>query len=243
MEISSKPAKSKKSAKAYWLKQLHTWHWMSSALCLVGLLLFTITGFTLNHAADIEGSPQSYEVTGQLPANLLPILEKSAPQGDKAVLPMPVAAWLEDAYPVRARGEAEWSDAEIYLAAPRPGGDAWLTIDRASGAIMGEISSRGSIAYLNDLKNLYVTRLLWESPEAKKVRSPGDSWISVETENAASATVDAGTIVSEQNKEYAAKKRGDTFPFAINEDNFKKLFSNLERFEEPKPKEETAVKK
>lgn len=151
MEISNKPAKSKKAAKAFWLKQLHTWHWMSSAVCLIGLLLFTITGFTLNHAADIESSPQSQDISGQLPANLLPILEKSAPQSDKAVLPMPVAAWLEDEYPVRARGEAEWSDTEIYLAAPRPGGDAWLTIDRASGAILGEISSRGTIAYLNDL--------------------------------------------------------------------------------------------
>lgn len=151
MDISSPPKKSKKAAKAFWLKQLHTWHWVSSALCLIGLLLFTVTGFTLNHAADIEGTPQSKEVTGQLPASLLPMLEKSAPQGDKAALPMPVAAWLEDQFPVRARGEAEWSDAEIYLAAPRPGGDAWLTIDRASGAILGEISSRGTIAYLNDL--------------------------------------------------------------------------------------------
>lgn len=151
MEAKIKPQKSKKAAKAFWLKQLHTWHWMSSAVCLIGLLLFTITGITLNHAADIEGQPQSQELTGQLPANLLPVLEKYAPEGDKAALPMPVASWLEDAYPVRARAEAEWSDAEIYIAAPRPGGDAWLTIDRASGEIMGEISSRGPVAYLNDL--------------------------------------------------------------------------------------------
>src|SRR3546814_10812573 len=47
----------KKSRKAFWLKQLHMWHWMSSAISLIGLLLFAITGFTLNHAADIEASP------------------------------------------------------------------------------------------------------------------------------------------------------------------------------------------
>ena len=47
----------KKSRKTFWLKQLHMWHWMSSAISLIGLVLFAVTGFTLNHAADIEGTP------------------------------------------------------------------------------------------------------------------------------------------------------------------------------------------
>src|SRR3546814_5708956 len=46
----------KKSRKAFWLKHLHMWHWMSSAISLIGLLLLAITGLTLNHAADIEAS-------------------------------------------------------------------------------------------------------------------------------------------------------------------------------------------
>lgn len=151
MHATLPPKKTKKAAKAFWLKQLHTWHWVSSAMCLIGLLLFTITGFTLNHAADIEGQSQSAEVSAQLPPVLLSKLADAAPQSEKAVLPMPVAAWLEDNLPLRARGEAEWSDSEVYLPAPRPGGDAWVTIDRESGAVVGEISSRGTIAYLNDL--------------------------------------------------------------------------------------------
>ncbi|MCC2600958.1 PepSY-associated TM helix domain-containing protein [Sphingopyxis yananensis] len=151
MHATLPPKKTKKAAKAFWLKQLHTWHWVSSAICLIGLLLFTITGFTLNHAADIEGQSQSAEVSVQLPPVLLSKLAEAAPQSEKAVLPMPVAAWLEDNLPLRARGEAEWSDSEVYLPAPRPGGDAWVTIDRESGAVVGEISSRGTIAYLNDL--------------------------------------------------------------------------------------------
>ena len=40
--------------RAYWLKTLHEWHWVSSAICLVGMILFSITGFTLNHAGQIE---------------------------------------------------------------------------------------------------------------------------------------------------------------------------------------------
>lgn len=151
MHATLPPKKTKKAAKAFWLKQLHTWHWVSSAICLIGLLLFTITGFTLNHAADIEGQSRSAEVSAQLPPVLLSKLAEAAPQSEKAVLPMPVAAWLEDNLPLRARGEAEWSDSEVYLPAPRPGGDAWVTIDRESGAVVGEISSRGTIAYLNDL--------------------------------------------------------------------------------------------
>ena len=45
----------------------------------------------------------------------------------------------------------EWSDADVYVALPRPGGDGWVSIDRASGAITAETTDRGWISYLNDL--------------------------------------------------------------------------------------------
>jgi len=140
----------KKSRKAFWLKQLHMWHWMSSAVSLIGLLLFAITGFTLNHAADIEGRPVVAERTAQLPAPLLREIAAGPTEG-KARLPHPVAAWVERTLPVRASVEAEWSADEVYLPAPRPGGDAWVAIDRASGAVTAEVTDRGWISYLNDL--------------------------------------------------------------------------------------------
>jgi len=34
---------------------------------------------------------------------------------------------------------------------PRPGGDAWLAIDLASGELLFEDTDRGAISYLNDL--------------------------------------------------------------------------------------------
>ena len=40
--------------RGFWLRTLHQWHWISSAICLLGMLLFTITGITLNHASRIE---------------------------------------------------------------------------------------------------------------------------------------------------------------------------------------------
>ncbi len=145
-----RPAK-KKSRKAFWLKQLHMWHWMSSAISLIGLLLFAVTGFTLNHAADIEGTPVVTEKAAQMPPALLARLKSGAPAAEKAPLPADVARWIEDSFPVKASGEAEWSVDEVYLPAPRPGGDAWVAIDLATGEASSEVTSRGWISYLNDL--------------------------------------------------------------------------------------------
>jgi hypothetical protein len=147
---SSRPA-IKKSRKAFWLKQLHMWHWMSSAVSLIGLLLFAITGFTLNHAADIEGSPVVTQKSAQMPPALLTRLKTSVPEAEKAPLPKDVATWVEDSFPVKATADAEWSADEVYLAAPRPGGDAWVAIDLETGAASSEVTSRGWISYLNDL--------------------------------------------------------------------------------------------
>lgn len=147
---SSRPA-TKKSRKAFWLKQLHMWHWMSSAVSLIGLLLFAITGFTLNHAADIEGSPVVTQKSAQMPPALLTRLKAATPGAEKAPLPPAVAQWVEDSFPVKASSDAEWSTDEVYLPAPRPGGDAWVAIDLATGEASSEITSRGWISYLNDL--------------------------------------------------------------------------------------------
>ena len=156
-------ARAKRSRKAFWLKQLHTWHWISSAISLVGLLLFAVTGFTLNHATDIEGSPQTVERTGQLPAPLLATIRPDDAPDAKKPLPPEVADWVEGNLDVpRARADAEWSADEIYLALPRPGGDGWVAIDRASGAITTESTSRGWIAWLNDLHKGRNSGIVWK---------------------------------------------------------------------------------
>lgn len=141
----------KKKASAFWLKQLHTWHWVSSAISLIGLLLFAFTGITLNHAGEIEGAPQTVQKSATLPPALrTSIAPDDAPDARKP-LPAPVAAWVEKEIGLPGAGEAEWSADEIYLARPTPGGDGWVAIDRASGAVTSESTSRGWISYLNDL--------------------------------------------------------------------------------------------
>jgi uncharacterized protein len=145
------PATRKRSRKSFWLKQLHTWHWMSSAVSLIGLMLFAITGFTLNHAADIEGTAKSVDRATQLPPALLAQVKPDNQADSKKPLPAEVAGFVESKLPLKADGTAEWSADEIYLAKPRPGGDGWISIDRETGAVTSEVSSRGWIAYLNDL--------------------------------------------------------------------------------------------
>lgn len=151
MNATAAPDKQKRARKAFWLKQLHMWHWMSSAISLIGLMLFAITGFTLNHAAEIEGAPSSVETAAQLPPNLLEKVKADAAPDAKKPLPADVAAFIETKLPLKAQGDADWTADEIYLGLPRPGGDGWISIDRHSGAVTSELSSRGWIAYLNDL--------------------------------------------------------------------------------------------
>jgi hypothetical protein len=136
--------------RGFWLRTLHQWHWISSAVCLVGMLLFAVTGITLNHASRIEGDPQVDNRTLELPATLLPAFSDVA--ADRAPLPPAVVDWLSDALDIAiGTREAEWSDGEIYLSMPGPGRDAWLSIDRTTGAVEYERTDRGWVSYLNDL--------------------------------------------------------------------------------------------
>lgn len=135
--------------RGWWLKQLHTWHWVSAAVSLVAMLLFSVTGITLNHAGSIAAAPVVTQRSGVLPPSLRHLLARGA---GEAPLPIAVAEAVEAAVGLDAAGRpVEWSDAEAYVALPRPGGDAWVSIDRTSGAITAEVTNRGWISYLNDL--------------------------------------------------------------------------------------------
>lgn len=141
---------SSQQRRGFWLRTLHQWHWISSAVCLIGMLLFAITGITLNHASKIEAQPQVDHRTLSMPAPLLQSLH--GPGEGNAPLPTNVADWLgkELAVAIGTR-DAEWSADEIYLSMPGPGSDAWLSIQRADGAVEFERTDRGWISYLNDL--------------------------------------------------------------------------------------------
>ena len=151
------------ASRAAWLKQLHRWHWISSALCLFAMLLFSFTGITLNHASQIEAKPSTVSRKGSLPAPLQKELAAFAAghPDDKAPLPSRVANWADDQFGVDVAGmEAEWSEEDAYVAMPRPGGDAWLRIG-ADGAAEYEVTSRGAISWMNDLHKGRHTGTAW----------------------------------------------------------------------------------
>ena len=117
------------------------------------MLLFAVTGITLNHAGQIPAKPEVSERKLALPEGLKAALAAAEGEADRKVpLPDEVAKWLRDELRVPVAGKsAEWSEFEIYLSLPRPGGDAWLSIDRESGEVVHEVTKRGAVSYLNDL--------------------------------------------------------------------------------------------
>jgi len=152
--------------RAYWLKTLHEWHWVSSALCLIGMVLFSITGFTLNHAGSIEAKPKvssrSGAIDDPLRARLVRQLSSVKANKGKAELPQELQAWVQKQWAIDTAGrEAEWSDDEIYLSLPRPGGDAWLRLSLADGEIEYERTDRGWLSYFNDLHKGRNTGAAW----------------------------------------------------------------------------------
>jgi len=154
-------AKRRAQKRAAFLRQVLRWHWISAAICLIGMMLFAVTGITLNHAGAIAATPKVTERVAELPADLLPALQAAEAEG--APTPKPIRAWLRQELKVTVPADAqpEWSPGELYLALPRPGGDAWLSLDTASGEAIYERTDRGAIAYLNDLHKGRNTGAAW----------------------------------------------------------------------------------
>ena len=152
------------ASRAVWLKHLHQWHWISSAMCLMGMFLFAITGITLNHASQIEAKPTIERLQATAPPALVAQLRGYAEEHDGAKQPLPAAAeqWLQDTWKVQAGGRlAEWAADEIYLAMPRAGGDAWVRIELEGGAAEYEKTDRGWISWLNDVHKGRNTGAAW----------------------------------------------------------------------------------
>ena len=155
----NKPRKSR-AARTFWLKQLHTWHWISAAISLIGMLLFAVTGITLNHAETIAAEPHVVAREATLPASLLKLLNKET--RSDTPLPGPVSEELEDAVSLHPGNRpAEWSEGEVYVAIPGPGSDGWISIDRTTGAVTSEATDQGWISYFNDLHKGRNTGTAW----------------------------------------------------------------------------------
>jgi hypothetical protein len=155
------PARSMNGARAFWLKELHRWHWISAGLSLAGMLLFAITGITLNHAGQIPAEPVTVEVAATLPS---PLLERLSDFPTETTDPVPdaIARWVSTELDASIAGKpTETAPDEIYVALKGPGADGWVTIDRATGEAVKETTTRGWVAYVNDLHKGRDTGPVW----------------------------------------------------------------------------------
>ncbi|MEP0175653.1 MAG: PepSY-associated TM helix domain-containing protein [Paraglaciecola sp.] len=140
---------------------IRQWHWISASLCMAGMFLFSITGITLNHAADIASTPQRISIEGEVPNTLLQ--KWVSKETSTSHLPSALNQWLKQVHDIEIykRAVGEWEDGEFYLPLARPGGDAWLAIDTESGEFIYEDTDRGWIAFFNDLHKGRDTGSAW----------------------------------------------------------------------------------
>lgn len=143
---------------------MHTWHWISSAVSLVCMILFSVTGITLNHADFFEASTEEQTTELKVPEEILQTLSLVTDGSNKQALPEQLIVWLDtqlDHELPLAQLIAEWNEYEIYLQQPVPGGDRWLSIDLDTGDLVYMATDRGVIAWLNDLHKGRNTSWVW----------------------------------------------------------------------------------
>lgn len=135
---------------------------MSGAICLLGMMLFALTGITLNHAHQI---PAQIDVTEQemvLPDAALSTISDDIVFAEDAALPAEIVSAVRREIGVNLAGKTgEWTDIDVYVSLPRPGGDGWISIDRETGEVFHEATSRGTVSYLNDLHKGRSTGPVW----------------------------------------------------------------------------------
>lgn len=136
---------------------IRNWHWVSSAICLAGMLLFAATGITLNHAEKIPSEPVVKEWALVVPDDI-----RSAVFANQGFTPE-FRTWYQDStgQSLPSRMSVEWSEYELYVAMPGPGVDRWFSVDAQTGDFFMERANRGVVAYLNDLHKGRNTPFSW----------------------------------------------------------------------------------
>ena len=137
------------------------WHWISAAICSIGMLFFSWTGITLNHAGDIPATSNVTTIEAELPQDILEPWQP--PKKNNNILPENIRQYLISEYKLSlANGLiGELNDGEFYLAMPNPGVDAWLSIDLENGELIYERTDRGWISFFNDLHKGRYTNEAW----------------------------------------------------------------------------------
>jgi uncharacterized protein len=101
---------------------------------------------------QIGATPVTRNQQASVPVELVALLRTRAASDEPGRLPREVDAFLDTTFDLHVGGrDIEWSEDELYVSLPRPGGDAWLAIDLLAGEAEYETTDRGWIAWFNDL--------------------------------------------------------------------------------------------
>ncbi|PXF31712.1 hypothetical protein WH50_08160 [Pokkaliibacter plantistimulans] len=133
------------------LRAVKSVHWISSALALACLLLFSVTGITLNHPDWFDADPTQAEQHLQLPEELQQQLMKAVAAGQWISVQPALLQWLSGQGLAGTPQRLEAVDNELHLDYQRPGGYRQISIYLDEGVVEAEEESRGLVAILNDL--------------------------------------------------------------------------------------------
>lgn len=144
---------------------MHEWHWISSAVALLGLLFFAITGITLNHASSFESAQQDYStVSKEMPAELVASMQDAIRvygEGEGEATE-PLQQWMRENFGVDAAGKpGNWTADQVSFSLERPGGDAWIKLDLVRSEATLNVTNAGWMAYFNDLHKGRHTGTAW----------------------------------------------------------------------------------
>jgi hypothetical protein len=132
-----------------WARMLHIYASMAG---FVLVLLFAVTGVTLNHQDLGWGEPEASTSTLSLPADVV-----------KADDPAVIAGRLQQALGITTPVSAfEAYDDEITVQFHAPGHRVQAIVDRATGDVRVMRESRGSLGVLNDLHKGMETGVAWK---------------------------------------------------------------------------------
>ena len=159
-----------------WIAAAARWlHFYLSMFGFAVLLLFSVTGFTLNHAGwFFRSGEQRRELQGQMNIDWLgtdnqatsikPPASETAAQADPApsIAKLEMVEHLRKQHGVRgAVAQFQADEAECLVSFKGPGYTADFFIDRQTGKYEGSESHRGAVAVLNDLHKGRDTGLGW----------------------------------------------------------------------------------
>ncbi|MEE4206213.1 MAG: PepSY-associated TM helix domain-containing protein [Erythrobacter sp.] len=148
------------NSRSFWSRQFRQWHWVSSALVLALMLLFSVTGLTLNNPKWFAGEPEITSREMALSRGLsedLAAIEGGTPLGPELVRRLT----RETGLVIARAGPPTVDFGEMILDLGGPGVQASLAVDLATGEAYYERIDNGFVAKLNDLHKGRDTGLVW----------------------------------------------------------------------------------